>query len=200
MLRQRYLRLALAVFTTTMTYPFFPTSSAQAAAESSPAKTVTVLGKTLALKDTKGGGAGEKFIAEYIPANETFDNFTLMFASRFIPDPHLDPLASAEATANRISARKQSDPLANAAVFKSDDGKSAVVDFLMSQGKVTEHNVFRYFTTPKGLVSLQVARRMYDNDTNDDEIKDFIKTIPTKRVAILKELMRSDLPISDGAK
>ena len=78
-----------------------------AAAEQSVSKTVSVLGKVLELKDTQGGKSGQAFIAEYIPAGETFDNFTVMFASRFTPGAALDPMVSAQSTAKRIQDRQQ---------------------------------------------------------------------------------------------
>lgn len=171
----------------------------QAQAAQSLPRSVTVLGKTLTLKDSQGGAPGGKFIAEYIPGDESFDNWTLMFASRFEPGAGLDPMASAAAAANRISARKQSgDLLANSAVFKSADGKSVVIDFLSSEGGIIEHNVFRYFRTPKGLVSFQIARRIYKAEQSD--IQAFIKSIKTKRNQIVSELMRADLPVSEGAR
>jgi hypothetical protein len=177
----------------------WPPTPAQAA-QSLPTS-VTVLGKTLVLKDSQGGGPGDKFLAEYIPSDETFDNWTLMFASRFVPGAGLDPMASAVATANRISARKQSgDLLANSAVFKSADGKSVVVDFLSSEGDIIEHNVFRYFRTPKGLVSFQIARRIYSNKAEQSDIQAFIRGIKTKRNQIVSESMRADLPVSEGAR
>jgi hypothetical protein len=171
----------------------------QAQAAQSVPKSVTVLGKTLTLKDSQGGGTGGKFIAEYIPGDESFDNWTLMFASRFEPGAGLDPMATAAAAANRISARKQSgDLLANSAIFKSADGKSVVIDFLSSEGGLIEHNVFRYFRTPKGLVSFQIARRIYKAEQSD--VQAFIRSIKTKRNQIVSELMRADLPVSESAR
>jgi hypothetical protein len=170
------------------------------AAQSLPGS-LTVLGKTLVLKDRHGGNAGGDFIAEYIPGDETFDNWTLMFASRFVPGAGLDPLASAVAAANRISARKQSgDLIANSAVFKSQDGKSVVIDFLTSEGSIIEHNVFRYFRTPKGLVSFQIARRFYTDKADQSDVQAFIMGIKTKRNQIVSELMRADLPVSESAR
>lgn len=168
---------------------------------SSLPKSVTVLGKTLELKDSKGGGPGEKFIAEYIPGNETFDNWSLMFATRYVPGPNLDPMVSATATARRILARKENgDPVANAAVFKAPDNKSAVVDFLMSSGGMIEHDVFRYFPAAKGLVSFQIARSLNEKKSSDQQVQDFIKSIKTRRAEILNEIMRSDLPVGGDAK
>jgi hypothetical protein len=199
-LRARLTALALLASVGAMTVAatdIRPATQARAA-QSLPAS-VTVLGKTLMLKDSQGGGTGSKFIAEYIPGGESFDNWTLMFASRFEPGAGLDPMASAAAAANRISLRKQSgDLLANSAVFKSPDGKSVVIDFLSSEGGIIEHNVFRYFRTPKGLASFQIARRIYKAEQSD--IQAFIRSIKTKRNEIVSELMRADLPVSAGAR
>ena len=163
-------------------------------------KSVTVLGKSLSLKDSQGV-PGQRFIAEYIPSGETFDNWTLMFATRFVTGTQVDPTASAKAIFNRILVRKQTgDLLANAAVFKPPDGKSVVVDFLLSEGKIVEHDVWRYFKTGKGMVSLQIARRVYRNQSNEQEVRDFIKSIQTQRNIILQEIMRPDLPVGDAAK
>lgn len=173
-----------------------------AAQEITMPKSLRILGKQLVLKDCQGGGPGQKFIAEYIPENENWDNWTTMFASRFVPSngQKLDAQASAESTAARIMERKKNgDIMANSAVFRAPDGKSVVVDFLISEGKIIEHNVFRYFPTEKGLVSLQIARRIYDNKANNGEVSAFIESIKTKRKDFLEETMRADLPVCTSA-
>jgi hypothetical protein len=83
----------------------WPPTQAQAA-QSLP-RSLTVLGKTLVLKDSHDDGRGGKFIAEYIPGDETFDNWTLMFASRFIAGARLDPMASALATLDSGAKRNE---------------------------------------------------------------------------------------------
>jgi hypothetical protein len=173
---------------------------ARAQAAESPPWSVTVLGKTLLLKNRRGGGLGQKFTAECIPAEETFETWTLMFASRFSPGATGDPLAHATAIAGQISARKQSgDKFANSAVFKAQDSNSAAVDFLESEGNIVEHNVFRYFKTPNGLGNFQIARRIYLDKIDDSEAKAFVESIQTKRNEIFNELFRADLPVSPGA-
>lgn len=177
--------------------------AALAAPETSMPKSLTILGKQVVLKDCQGGGPGQKFIAEYIPENENWDNWTSMFASRYVPGngQKLDALASAEATAARITERKKNgDIMANSAVFKAPDGKSVVVDFLISEGKIIEHNIFRYFPSANGLVSLQIARRVYDDKANDAEVKAFIESIKTQRKTLLEETMRADLPVCAAAR
>lgn len=161
------------------------------------AKTVKILGKLLTLKDSQGGGPGQPFIAEFIPAGETWDNWTMMYAVRFVPGDKPDPKRSAFATAqNVLQKKKEGDPVANAAIFEQSDGKSVAVDFLLSAPKpeMFEHNVFRYFAAPNGLVSLQIARRIYAGNSTEAQMQDFIKDIPKVRTQIFKELARPDLP------
>jgi hypothetical protein len=156
------------------------------------------MGQLLALKGREGGELGQAALIEYIPANETFDNWTVMFAERFVPGKALDPKASAQATALRVQGLKLSgqDPVANAAVFQSDDGQSVIVDFLVSSAKpqMLEHNVMRYFKTAAGMYSFQFARRIYGQTANQAEQGAFIQGIPASRGRIFKEICRPDLP------
>ena len=75
-----------------------------------------------------------------------------------------------------------------------------VIDFLTSEGNVIEHNIFRYFTTRNGLVSIQIARRIYTDKATQSDIQAFIKSIKTKRNQIVSESMRADLPVSGAAR
>lgn len=174
----------------------------KAQTDASLPKTLKFMGKSLEVKNNQRGPSGE-FIAEYIPAGETWDNWTSMYACRLLPGVGLDPEASAKATAAKIMERKQGgDPVANAAVFKQNDGKSVAVDFLVSQGPMLEHNVFLYYSTPKGLASKQYARRLYGGKgkTPDDTVKTFIMGIPQMRAQILKELQGQNAPMTAFAK
>ena len=155
-------------------------------------KSITILDKSLSIKENKGDSVG--FIAEYIPKNETFDNWTTMFAIRFVGDKELDPMSSAVTTSNKIKERKaKGDKIANSIILQSNDKKSIAVDFFISDGDIYEHNVWRYLKTSNGLVSYQIARRIYSK--NSEEIKKFINSVPDARDKILKEITRKDLPI-----
>ena len=44
-----------------------------------------------------------------------------------------------------------------------------------------EQNVFRYFNTRNGLVSIQIARRIYVDKVKESGIEAFIKSIKAKR-------------------
>ncbi len=198
-LRLGAIRQGLAlVATSVVAVSVIATSSITAshAAEKVLPQSVTVLGKPLALKDHKGNCPATPCIAEYIPNDQTFDNWTILFATRFVPGPGLDPNASAAATARKVQSEKATDPLANAALYESKDGKGAIVDFLVSSQKQNfiEHNVFRYMKSEHGIVSFQIARRIYSDKANEEQVKSFITDIPKIRGSIFKDLVRADLP------
>ena len=118
----------------------------------------------------------------------------------FLPGKNMRPSDTLATTLNNIKRRKQAgDHLANSMVLKSNDNKSVAVDFLISEGNIVEHNVWRYYATEKGLVSLQIARRHYKDINFPYRTNEFIESIQTQRAPILKELMRADLPISKFA-
>lgn len=158
-------------------------------------QTVTIMGHNLALKGHNYGGQNQS-IAEYMPANENSNNWTVLFAVRFNPGDKLEPRDLAAATAKNIQNRKQTDPLANCGVFPSKNGKSINVDFLASTSKpqTIEHNVWRYFKSNGGVGSYQLAMRIYGNNDNKAKVHEFIKSIPGQRVNLFKELNRPDLP------
>jgi hypothetical protein len=76
-------------------------------------------------------------------------------------------------------------------VMESPDKKSVVVDFLISDKDLLEHNVWRFFKGDGGLVSYQIARRTYSMDKTTE----FITSIKTRRTEILNEIVRKDLPV-----
>jgi hypothetical protein len=163
-------------------------------------KDVKILGTTLSLKESKGD---EKrgFIAEYIPEGETFDDWTLMFAVRYQAGPEMDPKAAAAAAAKNVDNRKgNGDLVANSMVLAGPDGKSFAIDFMISEKNIYEHNVWRYYNTGKGLVSLQIARRAYLKGATDSSGTDLIRSVPEMRKKMLSELTRPDLPTPSFAK
>ena len=150
---------------------------------------VSVLGTSL--KQTLLQEVRTGLLVEYTKPEETVKDWTLMFAIRYFAGPELDPYNSVSTERERVAARKVIDPVANSMVLRSPDGKSFVIDFLVSNEDVLEQSVYRYFKTERGLVSYQIGRRVHD----PDEHQDFIRSIPKVREQILKELMREDLGI-----
>ena len=169
-----------------------------------PARTfpekIVILDTELSLKEKKDIGSGG-FIAEYIPEGKTWENYDILFAIRFYPGNDGDPLLSANATAKNLFRRKAVDPLANGSVYKSKDGKSFLVDFIISDGKdplkLLEHNVFRFLGGTKGVLSYQIVRRAYSSEKTNEEMNNFIKGIALLREKIFQDISRPNLPNSD---
>jgi hypothetical protein len=118
-----------------------------AAAQDWPQK-VTIMGEALVLKfrDSKPGFS----LLEYIPAEETLDNWHTMFAVHLhdgrAQGRTFEARKFAAHFAQMINSRKPQDPIANAMAMQSPGADSHFVDFLVSQGNMAEHNVFRFST------------------------------------------------------
>ena len=173
--------------------------STLASAKSQFPATVTIMGQQLVLKNQQGDTRQGPLLLEYIPPDETFEDWDLMFAVRFVRGEHMDPEASAQATAANVLERRKTDPIAHATVLKNDgDHHSALVDFLVSSGTsadMLEHNLWRFFKANGGMVTYQIARRAYASRRTPAEMEQFIKGIRALRPQLLNELFRSDLPI-----
>ena len=154
-----------------------------------PPPTVTVLGKTLALK-TNTSSPAEELVAEYVPAKETLDHWTLMLGVRVFKG-ELTPDQAVAMKGQEIQARRaQGDFLANSMAFAKGDFK--VIDFVMSQSPIVEHNVMSFSRRPDGrLVSYQIARRYYQPSSEvDDGLRAFMGEIKTNRDKYVQEIER----------
>lgn len=152
------------------------------------------MGQELTLKD-QHGNEQQGFIAEYIPQSQTWDNWKLLFAIRFVPTKDIDPHSVAKGVMENIANKKnEGDPFANGQILINDKKNLIAVDFLVSSLGTSskefflEHNVFVYFKVPKGIVSYQIARRIYNKEASKDAIKSFILEIPTVAVQMVTEL------------
>jgi hypothetical protein len=154
-----------------------------------PPPTVTVLGKTLALK-TNTSSPAEELVAEYVPAKETLEHWTLMLGVRVFKGK-LTPDQAVAMKGQEIEARRaQGDFLANSMAFAKGDFK--VIDFVMSQSPIVEHNVMSFSRRPDGrLVSYQIARRYYQPSSEiDDGLRAFMGEIKTNRDKYVQEIER----------
>ena len=154
-----------------------------------PPPTVTVLGKTLALK-TNTSSPAEELVAEYVPAKETLENWTLMLGVRVFKGK-LTPDQAVAMKGQEIQARRaQGDFLANSLAFAKGDFK--VIDFVMSQSPIVEHNVMSFSKRADGrLVSYQIARRYYQPSSEiDDGLRAFMGEIKTNRDKYVQEIER----------
>jgi hypothetical protein len=155
-------------------------------------KELTMLGQKLSLKNAKSTEAG--FVAEYIPKQETWENWTLMLAVRTYTAA-LTPAQAVAMKAEEIAGRKaQGDAIANSMTFRKTDATREVhvIDFLMSQGPIVEHNIMSFSKRPDGrLASYQLARRYYRDEIEAvDRIRfeAFVTEIKTERDTFIQEL------------
>lgn len=155
---------------------------------------IVVMGQDLRLKFQEGD-AKKGFIAEYIPQNETWDNWRLLYAVRFTPNKNIDLISiGQEVMKNIAKKKKEGDPIANGRIFRNIKESSIGVDFLISslgtpeKELFYEHNVFIYSNTPKGIVSYQIARRVYDKVDSPNATKKFIIDIPSSVNQMITEL------------
>jgi hypothetical protein len=151
--------------------------------------TVSVLERSLALKN-KETSKTEDLVAEYVPAGESLDHWTLMFAVRIF-NGKITPAQAAQMKQAEVAARReQGDPMARSMGFEKDETK--LVDFVMSQNPIVEHNVMTFQKLPDGrLVSYQLARRYYMPDGEiDDGLRAFMGEIKTKRDVYVAEVER----------
>lgn len=188
-----------------MTLIFTLGCSNMACAGSMPQE-IVVMGKDLKLGYVEGDKQNG-FIAKYIPKKETLDNWTLLYAVGFtqLENVDIDINYLADRIMGAIVKRKQEgDKLANGRVLNCDKKSSLLVDFLLSSVEnpkkelMFEHNVFRYQTISKGIVSYQIARRFYVNDLSQDDMVKFVTDIPGFVPQMVKEVSnpKADLPFS----
>jgi hypothetical protein len=155
-------------------------------------QTVTVLRRPLALKATASSPT-EEVVAEYIPAVETLDRWTLMLGVRVFRGK-ISPEQAARMKGVEVQARRaQGDVMANSASFSR--GGVHVIDFVMSSlPTLVEHNVMSFSKLKDGrLVSYQLARRYYQRDPDagvEDGLRAFMQEIPTRREAYFAEIER----------
>jgi hypothetical protein len=153
-------------------------------------QTVTVLERSLTLK-SKESSPSEDLVAEYVPAAETLDHWTLMLAVRIFK-AKLAPDKAVAMKEQEIGARRaQGDFMANSISFAKDDVR--LIDFVLSQSPIVEHNLMSFRTRPDGrLVSYQLARRYYQPTSEvDDGLRAFMGEIKTKRDTYVRELDRA---------
>jgi hypothetical protein len=156
-------------------------------------KTLTVLGQKLELKEAQTAPSGE-MLAEYVPAGETLDNWTRMFAVRVYPGKVTAEQAAALKSQEIAARRAHGDYLANGTAFAKGDAR--VVDFLLSEGPIVEHDIIKYAPSGGGrLASYQLARRYYkgrekDAEKDHDGLTAFIGAIKTGRNEWVAEVDR----------
>jgi len=140
-------------------------------------------GQDFFLKANEGG------IKEYLPAGETFEDWTTLMSVRGFRN-----IADPQAYALRVveNARK-SGPAGQGQVIRNDKGDTYIADFLVfpPQGaprNFAEWNLMRVRKSGEGIEVLQYARRFYDFDESA------AATIRAERNKIVPRLAAFEIP------
>lgn len=173
-------------------------AEAQASRNYTAPDSIFLNGVTLVKKHEQQNAEG--FIAEYLPESQSLDSWTTLFAVRFFWGASYSPYDSViAASRNVIEEKRKGDEIAN--YKRIEDPKAGLfgIDFFISgnyNGKPTayEHNVFRYVKIPNGMISYQLARRIYLEKSNNEAIDTFISEIDKVGPQMWNELQRTDLP------
>lgn len=164
------------------------------------------------------------WVVEWIAAEETFENWTLLASTRFYRDEPKSPREFAQNLADQIRKRRDTgDHVANAAVFASEKDDSCAIDFLVSEdGQTFEHNVMRFVRVEGGLICQQIARRAYEERPVSDQASDapaaprrllwradqeqgepvatLIKSIPQVRARLFDDLQKLEITKSPAGR
>lgn len=137
-----------------------------AQADAAPSvSSLTFVGKPLVAKHGSLGAEGG--LIEFVPANETVENWTRLVGYRAFLDSRQTPYEAADALAREARRRYPNDVYPESVIRAYEGRGEALAEFsiVTPQGTI-EYNVFRYAVGPggRGLVSLQYARRFRGNE------------------------------------
>ncbi len=158
-------------------------------------KSITILKTEFVKKEEKQDAS--QYLAEYLPVGEDFDHYTQMFAVWGQLNGST-PESQVKAKVEFVKSRKPTDPVANYSLFKSDENGYGL-DFLISEGPITEHNVWYYTRVKGGVLAYQYNRRYYAGQ-KASSAKEFIEQIPKIRNQILEALKSKNMPVPTGYK
>jgi hypothetical protein len=197
--RSRWVPRALAALLALLGAPV-PDAPAEDRPALKPPPSAAVLGQTLVLKSTQSSPS-EELVAEYVPAAETLERWTLLLAVRVFRGK-LTPVQAEQMKAQEVAARRaQGDVMANSQSYSK--GGTRLIDFVLSESPIVEHNLMSFATLPDGrLVSYQLARRYYQNDPAggvEDGLRTFMGEIVSRRDVYVKEVERQAAGLFAGA-
>jgi len=166
----------------------------------------TVSGQELTLKEQKSTADGG-FIAEYIPEQNSWDDWETLFAVRFLPGINLDARAITQQKELYIFSLKGSQPLSRVARWDDPDGRSTLIDFTECSQNFDadarmgfmEWNLWRYVKFENGIVAYQMARRVYPGKGAGEDVGAFTKGVEAGRDALVAEIHNSQLPVPKAA-
>jgi hypothetical protein len=136
---------------------------------------------------------------EYLPVGQTSEHFERMVLVDAMIHG-IDVNGAVAAQVNMLKERKATDPVVNFALFRSQDNREVILDFVLSAHgpkgeEVVEWNAYRYAPLKgkagqSGVLLFGISRRAYGND-----VADFLRELMSVRAAESKTLARYPLPV-----
>jgi len=137
------------------------------------------------------------YIQMYFPKNESFENYNQML-TLYVLDTALEIDKSTSRKIKELKERKKSDLKCFYNITEDKDGKYFIIDYLtteMSNDKMTsaEYNVFKYQTIKIGSRDA-ILIYAYSWKSYDEEVGQFINTIPDFREDFVNEMIKKPTP------
>lgn len=150
---------------------------------------IEFLEETLVLAHEEKNKAGS--LREYIPKNQKLSDFEKMVAIyEYKNFPATARQAANQKLQETLARRNTGDPVANGSVFvKEGVDNEAIVDFVISQGIIYEHNVMFFKNKGKGIQLVKYVKRFYAREaTTKKDMKNFFDDINEWRQKIIDSL------------
>jgi hypothetical protein len=138
------------------------------------------------------------YAQEYLPSGERLEAFNQMLAIHlFIRD--IIPDDAVQQKAAELTKRKKVDPICNYEVFKSPDGKSLIMDFLVGKIKddrytFVEFNVYRYQQVDLGNKKKALLIYTYCKRSYGADIKPFLNVLKDSRIDYINQMIATEIP------
>lgn len=153
---------------------------------------ITFNGKKFYLQYSVGNDQ-QMWLNEYLPTGSNFNNYTEMIALRSYENSKATPQQIAQMIAGNFTKQYPGVKFLLAANDKTGDG---LVSFIMVQGNILEHNIYR--TTTKGgtPISLQYVYRKYCQDGEQRQacMSAFSQEVRTRRTEWINALDGMPVP------
>jgi hypothetical protein len=138
------------------------------------------------------------YIQEYLPHNETVDDFNQMLTIHlFVTDISLEDAVGQKI--QELTKRQETDGVCKYKVTESPDGKEFIVDFLLGESKdgemtLVEFNIYHYRQIELSQKNKAIAVFAYSKRSYGNDISDFFKTLGTDRNTHLNEMISLNKP------
>ncbi len=133
---------------------------------------------------------------EYLTANENVKKYNEMVILEVVVGD-ISAKDASSSKAKELEARKAIDPVANYEIIENKKTGEYMLDFVLSEGAITEWNVYRYQMQKlsggqKCLVLTTFSKRAYEGST--PSTKDFLTNLSADRKVLIDAMSKTAVP------